>query len=158
LEFVLSWYLGINLDQIENLHEGGLAGLDKAKLCQRACAITECAETDALFDAGDSDESLDGMDFKEPSSAEETQKAPKDPADNSIPLSPSGDDFVLVALLRWSRLARQAPPDCVRTSSFVCMHVELMPCPMTSHLCTPMTFHLKSLTYWFLVIYEPDLA
>jgi hypothetical protein len=74
-----------------------LAGLDKAKLCQRACAIAECAETDALFDAGDSDESLDGMDFEEPSSVEETQKAPEDPADNSIHSSPSGDDFVLAA-------------------------------------------------------------
>jgi hypothetical protein len=63
LQFVLSYYLGINLDQLENLHEGGLAGLDKVKLRQHACAIAECAETDVLFDAGDSDESLDGMDF-----------------------------------------------------------------------------------------------
>jgi hypothetical protein len=88
LEFVLSWYPGINLDQLENLHEDGLAGLNKVKLCQRACAITECAKTDALFDAGDSEESLDDMDFEEPSSSEETQKAPEDPADNSIPPSP----------------------------------------------------------------------
>jgi hypothetical protein len=28
LEFVLSWYPGVNLDQLENLHEGGSAGLD----------------------------------------------------------------------------------------------------------------------------------
>jgi hypothetical protein len=97
LEFVLSWYPGVSLDQLENFHEGGSAGLDKAKLRQRACAIAECAETDVLFDAGDSDESLDGMDFEEPSSAEEPQKAPEDPADNSIPPSPSGDDFVLAA-------------------------------------------------------------
>jgi hypothetical protein len=97
LEFVLSWYPGINLDQLENLREGGLAGLDKAKFRQRACAIAECAETDVLFDAGDSDESLDSMDFEEPSSTEEPQKAPEDLADNSIPPSPSGDDFVLAA-------------------------------------------------------------
>jgi hypothetical protein len=97
LEFVLSWYPGVSLDQLENLREGGSAGLDKAKLRQRACAIAECAETDVLFDAGDSDESLDGMDFEEPSSAEEPQKAPEDPAENSIPPSPSGDDFVLAA-------------------------------------------------------------
>jgi hypothetical protein len=97
LEFVLSWYPGVNLDQLENLREGGSAGLDKAKLRQRACAITECAETDVIFDAGDSNESLDGMDFKEPSPVEEPQKAPKDLADNSIPPSPSGDDFVLAA-------------------------------------------------------------
>jgi hypothetical protein len=50
-----------------------------------------------LFDAGDSDESLDGAEFEEPCSAEEPQKPPKDLADNSIPPSPSGDDFVLAA-------------------------------------------------------------
>jgi hypothetical protein len=97
LEFVLSWYPGVNLDQLENLREGGLAGLDKVKLRQCACAIAECAKTDVLFDAGDSDESLDGMDFEEPGSAEEPQKAPEDLADNSIPPSPSGDDFVLAS-------------------------------------------------------------
>jgi hypothetical protein len=97
LEFGLSWYLGVSLDQLEDLREGGSAGLDKAKLRQRACAIAECADTDVLFDAGDSDESLDGADFEEPSSAEAPQKAPEDPADSSIPLSPSGDDFVLAA-------------------------------------------------------------
>jgi hypothetical protein len=89
LEFVLSWYLGINLDQLENLREGRLAGLDKVKLRQ--------AETDVLFDAGDSDESLDGMNFEEPSPTEELQKSPEDLADNSIPPSPSGDDFVLAS-------------------------------------------------------------
>jgi hypothetical protein len=92
---VLSWYPGVNLDLLENLREGRLAGLDKAKLRQRACAIAECAETNALFDAGDSDESLDGVDFEEPSSAEEPQKAPEDLASHSIPPSLSGDDFVL---------------------------------------------------------------
>jgi hypothetical protein len=97
LEFVLSWYPGVNLDQLENLREGGLAGLDKVKLRQRACAVTECAETDVLFDAGDSDGSLDGMDFEESSSAEEPRKAPEELADNSIPPSPSGDDFVLAS-------------------------------------------------------------
>jgi hypothetical protein len=50
-----------------------------------------------LFDAGDSDESLDGADFEEPSSVEVPQKSPEDPADSSIPPSPSGDDFVLAA-------------------------------------------------------------
>jgi hypothetical protein len=50
-----------------------------------------------LFDAGDSDESLDGMDFEEPGSVEEPQKAPGDLADSSIPPSPSGDDFVLAS-------------------------------------------------------------
>jgi hypothetical protein len=97
LEFVLSWYPGVSLDQLEHLREGGSAGLDKAKLRQLACAFAECADTDVLFDAGDSDESLDGADFEEPSSAEAPQKAPEDLADNSIPLSPNGDDFVLAA-------------------------------------------------------------
>jgi hypothetical protein len=97
LEFVLSWYPGVNLDQLENLCEAGLAGLDKLKLRQRARAIAECAETDVLFDTGDSDESLDGMDFEEPDAVEEPQKAPGDLADSSIPSSPSGDDFVLAS-------------------------------------------------------------
>jgi hypothetical protein len=97
LEFMLSWYPGVSLDQLEHLREGGLAGLDKTKLRQRARAIAECADTDVLFDAGDSDESLDDADFKEPSSAEAPQKAPEDLVDSSIPPSPSGDDFVLAA-------------------------------------------------------------
>jgi hypothetical protein len=57
-----------------------------------------------LFDAGDCDESLDGMDFEEPGSAEEPQKAPEDLADSSIPSSPRGDDFVLA-----SRTSNAAP-------------------------------------------------
>jgi hypothetical protein len=61
-------------------------------------------------------------------------------------------------LPHWSRLACQAPPDCVRTSLFICTRVELMTCPMTFRLCKLMTFHPKSLMYWFLVIYELDLA
>jgi hypothetical protein len=97
LEFVLSWYPGVNLDQLENLREGGLAGLDRTKLHRRACAIAACAETDTLFDARDSDESLGGVDFEEPGSTEEPQKAPEDPAGHSIPPSPSGDDFFLAS-------------------------------------------------------------
>jgi hypothetical protein len=97
LEFMLSWYLGVSLDQLEHLHEGGLAALDKAKLRQCTYAIAECADTSVLFDTGKSDESLDDADFEEPSSVEAPQKAPEDPADNSISLSPSGDDFVLAA-------------------------------------------------------------
>jgi hypothetical protein len=115
-----------------------------------------------LFDAGDSDESLDSTDFEEPSSAEVPQTAPEDPADNSIPPSPSGDDFVLAAWTGDAALLEPAgspsAPDCIRTSLFVCTHAELMPCPMTFRSCTLMTFHPKSLMYWFLVIYEPDLA
>jgi hypothetical protein len=97
LESVLSWYPGVSLYQLEHLREGGLDALGEAKLRQRACAIAECANTSVLFDAGESDESLDDADFEEPRSAEVPQKALEDPADNSIPLSPSGDDFVLAA-------------------------------------------------------------
>jgi hypothetical protein len=79
------------------LREGGLAGLDKTKLRQRARTIAECADTDMLFNTGESDESLDDADFEEPNFAEAPQKASEDPADNSIPPSPSGDDFVLAA-------------------------------------------------------------
>jgi hypothetical protein len=32
LSFVLSWYQGVNLDQLKHLREGGLVGLDEAKL------------------------------------------------------------------------------------------------------------------------------
>jgi hypothetical protein len=95
LEFVLSWYLGVSLDQLEHLREGGLAALNEAKLRQHARAIAECANTNVLFDAGESDESLDDVDFEEPSSTEAPQKALEDIAENSIPPSPSGDDFVL---------------------------------------------------------------
>jgi hypothetical protein len=97
LPFVLSWYSGVNLDQLEHLHEGGLVGLNEAKLRQRAHAIAECADTSMFYDAGESDESLDNVDFEEPSSAEVPQKVSKDPAESSIPPSPSGDDFVLAA-------------------------------------------------------------
>jgi hypothetical protein len=97
LEFMLLWYPGVNLDQLEHLHEGGLVGLDEAKLRQRARTIAECANTSMLFDTGESDESLDDVDFEEPSSAEVPQKASEGPTDSSIPPSPSGDDFVLAA-------------------------------------------------------------
>jgi hypothetical protein len=97
LDFVLLWYPGVNLDQLEHLREGGSVGLNEAKLRQRACTIAECANTGVLFDTGESDESLDDVDFEEPSSAEVPQKASEGPTDSSIPPSPSGDDFVLAA-------------------------------------------------------------
>jgi hypothetical protein len=151
LEFVLSWYPGVNLDQLENLCEGGLAGLNKAKLCQCACAIAECAETDALFDAGDSDESLDGMDFEEPDSAEEPQKAPGDLAGTPFCHPPAAMTLSwrleLATLLHWSRLARQAPPERVRVFLFVFMYAELMSCPTTFRSFVLMMLHPEFLTY-----------
>jgi hypothetical protein len=115
-----------------------------------------------LFDAGDSDESLDGMDFEEPGSAEETQKVLEDLADNSIPPSPSGDDFILA-----SRTGDATPlepagspsaPDYVKIFLFIFMYAELMSCPTTFRSCVPMTFHPEFPTYWFLIVYEPDLT
>jgi hypothetical protein len=50
-----------------------------------------------LLDTGESDKSVDDMDFEEPSSVEAPQKASEDPTESSIPPSPSGDDFVLAA-------------------------------------------------------------
>jgi hypothetical protein len=97
LEFVLSWYLGGNLDQLEHLRVGGLVGLDEAKLRQHAYTVAECADTSVLFDTGESDESLDDVDFEEPSSTKVPWNASEDPAESSIPPSPSGDDFVLAA-------------------------------------------------------------
>jgi hypothetical protein len=55
-----------------------LAGLDQAKLSQRARTIAECADTSVLFDTGESDKSLDDVDFEEPGSAEVPQKASED--------------------------------------------------------------------------------
>jgi hypothetical protein len=59
----------------------------------------ECANTDVLFDAGEggSDKSLDDMDFEEPGFAAASEKTTKDLAGGSVPPSPSGEDFVLVA-------------------------------------------------------------
>jgi hypothetical protein len=96
---VLSWYQGVDLDQLKHLREGGLVGLDEAKRRHRPYAIAECANTNDLFDAGegDGDESLDDVEFEETSLAEAPAKASEDPADRSIPPPPNGDDFVLAA-------------------------------------------------------------
>jgi hypothetical protein len=61
LSFVLLWYQGISLDQLEHHREDDLSGVDLVKLRQRAYAIAQCANTDSLFDTweGDSDEAID---------------------------------------------------------------------------------------------------
>jgi hypothetical protein len=99
LTFVLSWYQGINLDQLEHLREDGLSSVDLVKLRQRAYAIAGCAKTDEVFDPGESDgnEAIDGMDFKAPGFVEASEKTAEDLAGSSVPPSPSGDDFVLAA-------------------------------------------------------------
>jgi hypothetical protein len=79
-------YQGVSLDQLKDLHEGGLDGVDRVRLRQRSCAIAECANTNEFFNAGEggSDESLDDADFEEPSFAEALEKATEDPPDGSI--------------------------------------------------------------------------
>jgi hypothetical protein len=96
---VLSWYQGINPDQLEHLHEDVLSDVDLVKLCRRAYAIAECANTDKLFDAGESDNdgAMDGMDFETPGLVEASEKTTKDIAGSSVPPSPDGEDFVLAA-------------------------------------------------------------
>jgi hypothetical protein len=80
LSFVLSWYQGINLDQLEHLREDGLSDVDLVKLRRRACAIAECANTDKLFEVGESDddEAMDVMEFEMPGFVEASEKAPED--------------------------------------------------------------------------------
>jgi hypothetical protein len=99
LSFVLSWYQGIDLDQLEHLRKDGLGGMDPSKLRHRACAIAECADTDTFFDTGegDSDEAADDMDFEAPSFMEAYEKTHEDIAGGSTPPSPDGTDFVLAA-------------------------------------------------------------
>jgi hypothetical protein len=99
LSFVLLWYQGIDLDQLEHLHEDGLSGVDLVKLRRRACAIAECANTNKLFDAGESndDGAMDGMDFETPGFVEASEKTIEDITGSSIPPSPDGKDFVLAA-------------------------------------------------------------
>jgi hypothetical protein len=49
-------------------------------------------------------ESVDDADFEELGFAEASEKAAEDPTDSSVPLSPSGEDFMLAA-----RIADDAP-------------------------------------------------
>jgi hypothetical protein len=85
-----------------------LTDINLVKLCQRACAIVECANTDELFDVGESDgdEAIDGMDFKAPGFAEASQKTAEDITGSSVPPSANGEYFVLAA-----RTTNSAPPE-----------------------------------------------
>jgi hypothetical protein len=96
---VLSWYQGINLDQLEHLRKDGLSDVESVKLRWHACAIAECANIDKLFDVGESndDGAVDDMDFEAPGFVEASKKTPEDITGSSIPPSPDGDNFVLAA-------------------------------------------------------------
>jgi hypothetical protein len=53
LSFVLSWYQGIDLYQLERLRKDGLSNVDPAQLRRCACTIAECTNTDKLFNTGE---------------------------------------------------------------------------------------------------------
>jgi hypothetical protein len=76
-----------------------LSDVDLVKLHRRPCAIAECANTDKLFDAGESDddEAMDDMDFEMPSFVEASEKTPEDITGSSVLPSPDGDGFMLAA-------------------------------------------------------------
>jgi hypothetical protein len=162
LEFVLSWYPGVNLDQLENPREGGLAGLDKVKLPnplvpspsvpRLTCSSTLWIVTNPWI----------AWTLRSPAPRKNPKKHPRISLITPFLRPPaamtSSWHLELATLLRWSRLARQAPPERVRVSLFVFMYVELMSCPTTFRSCVPMTFRPKFFACWFLVIYEPDLA
>jgi hypothetical protein len=74
---------------LEHLHEDGLSDVDLVKLRWCACAIAECANTNKLFDTGESD-NAGGF-------VEASEKTPEDIVDSSVPPSPDGDSFVLAA-------------------------------------------------------------
>jgi hypothetical protein len=95
---VLSWYHDINLDQLEHLREDGLSDVESVKLRRHACAITECANTNKIFDVGESndDGAVDDMDFEAPGFVEASKKTPEDITGSSILPSPNGDNFMLV--------------------------------------------------------------
>jgi hypothetical protein len=59
----------------------------------------ECANTDKLFDAGESDDNgaMDGMDFQMPGFMEAFEKTTEDLTGSSIPPTPNGEDFMLAA-------------------------------------------------------------
>jgi hypothetical protein len=81
------------------------------KLRRRAYAIAECANTDKLFDAGESDDddAIDGMDFKAPGFVEASEKTPEDIAISSVPPYPDGDGLMLAA--RTTNSAHLKPAD-----------------------------------------------
>jgi hypothetical protein len=94
LSFALSWYKGIDLDQLEHLRKDGLNDIDPAKLRQCVCAIVECADTATLFDTGEGEGDKD-MELEVSSFTGSPEKMPEVTADDSAPPTPDGDGFVL---------------------------------------------------------------
>jgi hypothetical protein len=96
---VLSWYQGIDLDQLENLREDGQSNIDPAKLHWRAYTIVECTNTDKIFDAGESDDdgAADDMEFEASGFMEACGKTPEGVVDGSALPSPNSADFILAA-------------------------------------------------------------
>jgi hypothetical protein len=101
LSFALSWYKGIDLDQLEHLRKDGLNDVDLAKLHRCACAIIECADTDALFDAGEAegDKVMGDAELELSGFTGSPVGTPEDSAYDLdlAPPSPIATDFVLAA-------------------------------------------------------------
>jgi hypothetical protein len=76
-----------------------LSDVDLVKLRRCAYAIAECANTNKLNNAGESDDdgAMDDMDFETPSFVEASEKTTEDFIGSSVPPSPDGEDFVLAA-------------------------------------------------------------
>jgi hypothetical protein len=99
LSFVLSWYEGVDLNQLEYRRKGGLDNINLVALHQRACAITECADMDKFFFAGENaggegedDEELEVSSFTDPFA-----KTPEDLSSKPALGMPEDTSFVLAA-------------------------------------------------------------
>jgi hypothetical protein len=99
LSFVLSWYEGVDLNQLEYRRKGGLDNINLVALRQRACAITECADMDKFFFAsenaggeGEDDEELEVSSFTDPFA-----KTPEDLSSKPALGMPEDTSFVLAA-------------------------------------------------------------
>jgi hypothetical protein len=99
LSFILSWYKGIDLAQLEHLRKDGLNDIDPAKLRRRACAIAECTNIDKLFDAGEGegDKVAGDAELETSGFTESSEETPEDIADGSVQPSPDDTGFVLAA-------------------------------------------------------------
>jgi hypothetical protein len=103
MSFPLSWYPGIDLDHLELLYTGDLNDVDTTKLCKHACSITECVDTDMLFEAGDGegDEDMGDLELEMSGFIGSPIQTPEDSAHDLDPAPPSpvATNFVLAAMM-----------------------------------------------------------
>jgi hypothetical protein len=97
LSFVLSWYAGVNLSQLEYRRKGGLDNVNLIALRQRAYAIMECTDTDQFFDAGKNagGEGEDDEELEVSSFTELATKTHEDLSSKMAPRTPKDTGFVL---------------------------------------------------------------